>query len=71
MGYSRQQIKDLESTINACDCDLVLFATPIDLPKLVSINKPTVRVRYEYQDHNTPTLEEIIKRRLPLEEAKK
>jgi predicted GTPase len=65
MGYSRAQIQDLEETINRCDCDLVLFATPIDLPKLVRIDKPTIRIRYEYQDHNAPTLESALKRRLP------
>jgi predicted GTPase len=66
MGYSKQQIMDLETTINRCDCDVVVFATPIDLPKLVRINKPTVRVRYEYKDHGCPTLEEILKQRLAI-----
>jgi predicted GTPase len=61
MGYSKQQIGDLEATINGCDCDLVLAATPIDLAALVSINKPLVRIRYEYADHGQPTLEERIK----------
>jgi predicted GTPase len=60
MGYSKQQIQDLEATLNKADCDLVLFATPIDLPKLVSINKPTLRVRYEYKDHGQPTLEQTL-----------
>lgn len=64
MGYNPRQIKDLEATINKIDCDLVLFATPIDLPKLVTINKPTVRVRYEYKDHAAPTLENAIMDRL-------
>jgi predicted GTPase len=64
MGYSPQQIIDLEATINGCDCDLVLFATPIDLPKLVDIDKPTIRVRYEYQDHDDPTLETVLVKRL-------
>jgi predicted GTPase len=64
MGYSPQQIKDLEATINQCDCDLVLFATPIDLPKLVDINKPHLRIRYEYRDHGAPTLEKILHKRL-------
>ncbi len=63
MGYSEQQIKDLEATINGCDCDLVIFATPIDLPKLVTINKPNLRIRYEYQDHNDPTLENVLHKR--------
>jgi predicted GTPase len=64
MGYGKQQIQDLESTINNADCDLVLFATPIDLPKLLSINKPTLRVRYEYRDHGSPTLKKVLLRHL-------
>jgi predicted GTPase len=64
MGYSPQQIRDLEATINRCDCDLVLSATPIDLPKLVRINKPHLRIRYEYRDHGAPTLETILHQRL-------
>ncbi|MBW1714043.1 MAG: GTPase, partial [Deltaproteobacteria bacterium] len=64
MGYSSEQIRDLERTINQAQCDLVLFATPIDLPQLVSINKPTLRVRYEYRDFGRPTLEETLLKRL-------
>jgi predicted GTPase len=63
MGYSKEQIHDLEETINRTDCDLVLFATPIDLPKLITINKPKLRVRYEYQDHGQPTLRELLLKR--------
>ncbi len=65
MGYSKEQISDLERAINTVDCDLVLFSTPIDLPKLVSINKPFLRVRYEYRDHGRPALKEVLLRRLP------
>lgn len=64
MGYGKKQIRDLENTINSADCDLVLFATPIDLPKLVSINKPTLRVRYEYQDYGTPLLKDVLAQKL-------
>jgi len=64
MGYGKQQMQDLETTINSADCDLVLFATPIDLPKLLSINKPTLRVRYEYRDHGSPTLKKVLLRHL-------
>ena len=64
MGYSQKQIKDLEETINCTDCDLVVSATPIDLLQLVSINKPTVRIRYEYKDNGQPTLADIIKEKL-------
>jgi predicted GTPase len=60
MGYSAEQIRDLEETINASDCDLVLFATPIQLTRIVSINKPAIRVRYEYEDYSSPTLKEVL-----------
>ena len=63
-GYSQDQIEDLERTINKVDCELVLFATPIDLPKIVSINKPFLRVYYEYRDHNRPFLKETLLKRL-------
>ncbi len=66
MGYSQEQMHDLELTINNAECDLVVFATPIDLPNLLSINKPTLRVRYEYKDHGSPTLEETLIGRLRL-----
>ena len=64
MGYSKEQIQELERTINAAPCDLVLFATPIHLTRLLSINKPTIRVRYEYQDRGEPLLENELMRRL-------
>jgi predicted GTPase len=64
MGYSTDQVRDLEGTINDVDCDLVLFATPIQLTRILSINKPTIRVRYEYQDHDHPFLEEMLLDRL-------
>jgi len=60
MGYSKAQIHDLQLTINHVDCDLVLCATPVDLPKLLSINKPIVRVGYEYKDHCNPLLEDVL-----------
>jgi len=64
MGYSREQIHELEQTIAASDADLVLFATPMHLPRILSIDKPTLRVRYEYNDHGTPTLEEVLLKKL-------
>ncbi len=66
MGYSPRQIKDLETTINNTECDLVLSATPIDLLKLLSIEKPTMRIRYEYKDNSKPTLEDLLKELLIL-----
>jgi predicted GTPase len=64
MGYSRDQIGDLEATVNRTPCDLVLFATPIQLPRILSIDKPTLRVRYEYRDHGEPTLKNVLRKRL-------
>ena len=60
MGYSTEQIRDLEETINTSDCDLVLFATPIQLTRIVSINKPAIRVRYEYEDKGSPALQDVL-----------
>ncbi len=71
MGYSSEQIRDLEATINAADCDLVLFATPIHLTRVLSIKKPALRVRYEYRDHGTPTLESVVLERLEKLESEK
>lgn len=64
MGYGDQQVKDLEATINACDCDIVVSATPIDLTRLVNIEKPSLRVRYSYKDNTRPTLGELVKEML-------
>jgi len=64
MGYSTEQIRDLERTINAVPCDLVLFATPIQITRLLAINKPALRVRYEYQDHGEPLLRDVLLDRL-------
>ena len=64
MGYSKTQISDLEQTIDRTPCDLVLFATPIHLTRIVKISKPTLRVRYEYKNHGSPTLEETLLKRL-------
>ena len=64
MGYSEKQIVDLEATANAAPCDVVIFATPINLTRIVKISKPTVRVRYEYRDASSPTLEEVLRRRI-------
>jgi predicted GTPase len=64
MGYSEAQIRDLEASINGADCDLVLFATPINLTRLLTVNKPTLRVLYEYRDRGEPHLDEVLERRL-------
>jgi len=61
MGYGDKQVKDLEKTINAVDCDAVVIGTPIDLSKVVKINKPAVRVRYSLQEIGEPTLDDVLK----------
>jgi predicted GTPase len=65
MGYGRAQVAELEATINAVPCDVVLIATPIDLRRVVSIDKPAFRVRYELQEIGRPTLEDVLAR-MPL-----
>jgi predicted GTPase len=61
MGYGEAQTRDLEATINKSDVDLVIIGTPIDLTRVIKINKPTQRVRYELQEIGKPTLEDILK----------
>jgi predicted GTPase len=60
MGYGEEQIAELEQTINAVECDLVLTATPIDLRRLVNVRHPVDRVRYELQVIGEPTLQEVL-----------
>ncbi|KAA3634596.1 MAG: GTPase [Calditrichaeota bacterium] len=60
MGYGDQQVKDLETTINKVKCDVVIIATPIDLSRIVKINKPTVRISYDLQEIGTPTLNDVL-----------
>jgi predicted GTPase len=60
MGYGEAQMHDLEQTINRADADLVLIGTPIDLNRLIKINKPNQRVRYELQEIGQPTLAELL-----------
>ncbi len=61
MGYGETQIRELEQTINAVECDLVLIGTPIDLKRVTKIRHPSQRVRYELQEIGQPTLEEILR----------
>jgi len=61
MGYGEQQMRDLEKTIDNADVDLVLSGTPIDLTRVIKVNKPIQRVRYELQEIGQPTLLEILK----------
>ncbi|NLG49297.1 MAG: GTPase [Chloroflexi bacterium] len=62
MGYGPEQVKELEETINATPCDLVLIATPIDLRRVMRINHPAQRVRYELQEIGRPNLEDVLAR---------
>ena len=64
MGYGAEQMKELGETINNTPCDLVIVATPIDLRRVVEINRPSQRVRYELQEIGQPTLAEIIEAKL-------
>ena len=60
MGYGEQQLKDLEETINKTDCDSVIIGTPIDLNRIIKINKPNTRVYYDLQEIGDPNLESIL-----------
>jgi predicted GTPase len=60
MGYGERQIRDLEATINKVQCDTVVIGTPIDLRRVVKINKPTVRVHYELEEKTKPDLKDVI-----------
>jgi predicted GTPase len=61
MGYGEAQTRDLEETIRKADVDMVIIATPIDLKRIIKIDKPAQRVRYELQEIGKPTLEDVLK----------
>lgn len=61
MGYGKQQMKDLEQTINKTKCDSVIIGTPIDLGRLLKINKPSTRIQYDLQEIGDVTIEKILK----------
>jgi predicted GTPase len=61
MGYGEAQMRDLEATIEKADVDMVIVGTPIDLTRVIKINKPYQRVRYELQEIGRPTLVDILK----------
>ena len=60
MGYGEQQIADLEKTINNTDCDTVVIATPIDLQRIVKINKPSTKVDYDLEEIGRPKLSDVL-----------
>jgi predicted GTPase len=63
MGYGEKQMKELEQSINNADVDLVIIGTPIDLGRILKINKPTQRVRYELQEIGQPTLLDLLEQK--------
>jgi predicted GTPase len=60
IGYGEEQIKELEKTINNTPCDIVLIGTPIDLRRILNINKPAVRAKYDLKELGTPTLKDVL-----------
>ncbi len=61
MGYFDQQLKDMEETIKNTECDVVVSATPIDITRLIKIDKPMVRVKYELEEIGFPKLKDVLK----------
>ena len=61
MGYGKKQMEELEQTINKADVDAIVIGTPIDLAKLIKINKPNTRIRYDLQEIGKPDLEDVLK----------
>ena len=61
MGYGEKQVRELEQTIAAIDCDSLVLGTPIDLRRIMNLPKPAVRVRYEIRETTKPTLDEILR----------
>ena len=60
MGYGEQQLGDLETTINNTECDSVIIGTPIDLSRIIKINKPSTRVHYDLQEIGKPDFEQVL-----------
>ncbi|KAF1079740.1 MAG: hypothetical protein GQF41_3857 [Candidatus Rifleibacterium amylolyticum] len=60
LGYGAKQVADLEKTLNSCDCDVIVSATPIDLTRVVKVKKPCLRVGYELQEIGNPTIADLV-----------
>ena len=60
MGYGEEQMRDLSATIEATDCDSVVIATPIDLARVIKIDKPNTRVKYDLQEIGHPNMDDIL-----------
>jgi predicted GTPase len=65
MGYGEKQIRELQETIEAIECDSLVLGTPIDIRRIMDVPKPAVRVRYEIQETTKPTLDEILRTLIP------
>jgi len=63
MGYGDRQVRELEQTINNAQADMVIIGTPIDLARLLDLNKPAQRVRYELQEIGQPTLADLLEKK--------
>ncbi|HSB90270.1 MAG TPA: cyclic 2,3-diphosphoglycerate synthase [Anaerolineales bacterium] len=63
MGYGNGQMRELEQTINNAKADLVIIGTPIDLARILDLNKPTQRIRYELQEIGQPTLNDLLEKK--------
>jgi predicted GTPase len=66
MGYGKKQMQELEDTINAIDCDLVIIGTPIDLSRIIKMNKKSIRAKYELQEIGRPDLEEVLSQKIKI-----
>jgi predicted GTPase len=60
MGYGAKQVADLEATINKTPCDVVVIGTPIDIRRIIKLDKPSVRVSYSLQEIGSPTLADVL-----------
>jgi predicted GTPase len=60
MGYGAEQLDAFRATIDAVDADLVVAATPIDLTRLIQVNKPIIRARYEFAETAEPGLGALV-----------
>jgi predicted GTPase len=69
MGYGKEQMKDLRKTIDRSDADLVLIGTPVDLRRLIDLDKPALRVTYKLQEMGEPTLKDVLAEKGLLETA--
>ena len=61
MGYGKKQMDELQETINKADVDAIVIGTPIDLKRVIKIDKPSVRVKYDLQEIGKPDLEDVLK----------